>query len=376
MQKMIPNKSNATCAQPGPAANTSTAPVSVVIPTYNGADYLKRTLQSVEQQTAWPLEIIVVDDHSTDETVAIAEEFSQSTSLKLKVLHTEQNSGSPARPMNIGVQAASGPLIAVLDQDDIWLPGKLQQQSKVLMQDKTLSFACSLFGYIRPAGSDTTNAARTIKRLKPALTALPDHYTCPGPTAFDLLVKWENFIGGFPGFLFRRQDWQERGGFDESLKVAADFDFLFYLCSRGSMAVLPEVHYLRREHDNNVTHREAPRLLDVITILLRHITPAAFSDRYEYRQTLGWKILRLSEFLAYSGHLLQAAAMLRSFYRVRRSRWDWLNMPAAYGHLPLTRPLGPLLHFQQLRKVDREEAEAAVTRVKSLLNQSSLFAQR
>lgn len=97
--------------------------VSVIIPTYNRADKLKRCLQSLVSQTFKNFEVIVCDDGSTDETVGIVKEFS--TQLNL-IYDYDTNFGGPARPRNRGLFLAKGEFIAFLDSDDWWYPKKLE----------------------------------------------------------------------------------------------------------------------------------------------------------------------------------------------------------------------------------------------------------
>jgi glycosyltransferase involved in cell wall biosynthesis len=100
-----------------------TAPlVSVVIPTYNHANYLVRALQSVLDQTYTNWEVIVVDNHSQDNTDVVIQSFRD---LPIKVLKIH-NDGVIAASRNMGIRAAKGEWIAFLDSDDFWYPGKLE----------------------------------------------------------------------------------------------------------------------------------------------------------------------------------------------------------------------------------------------------------
>jgi len=118
--------------------------VSVIIPTYNREQLLKRAIQSVLNQTFRDFEIIVVDDGSTDNTKEIIDSF---TSDKIKYIY-ESNSGGAARPKNTGIKNAQGKYIAVLDSDDEWLPQKLEKQIELLeiFQDPKLgAVGCDVF---------------------------------------------------------------------------------------------------------------------------------------------------------------------------------------------------------------------------------------
>lgn len=101
--------------------------VSVIIPTYKRTDYLKLTLQSVLNQTFKDFEIIVVDDGTpNDENLFLCQTF-----YKVKYIKIE-NSGGPAKPRNIGIRQAKGKYIAFVDDDDLWLPDKLEKQVAIL----------------------------------------------------------------------------------------------------------------------------------------------------------------------------------------------------------------------------------------------------
>jgi glycosyltransferase involved in cell wall biosynthesis len=96
--------------------------VSVIIPVHNGAQWLPECLESVFNQTYRPLEIIVVDDGSTDDTAAVLHAYEPG----IRVLHQKQGGIGSAR--NHGIRAASGTYLAFLDCDDLWLPQKLRKQ--------------------------------------------------------------------------------------------------------------------------------------------------------------------------------------------------------------------------------------------------------
>jgi teichuronic acid biosynthesis glycosyltransferase TuaG len=105
--------------------------VSVVIPCFNGSRYLSRTIESVLAQTWADLEVIVVDDCSSDDSVEVAQRHGRSDA-RVRVIRRERNAGTPAAPRNDGTAAALGHWVAFLDADDIWHPRKLELQMKVL----------------------------------------------------------------------------------------------------------------------------------------------------------------------------------------------------------------------------------------------------
>jgi glycosyltransferase involved in cell wall biosynthesis len=113
--------------------------VSVVIPTFNGAKHIRQTLDSVLEQSYHPLEIIVVDDGSTDATSDMVSSYAQVTLIK------QPQRGHPAA-RNHGIRAASGAYLSFLDHDDLWHPAKIEEQMECLREDPELDL---VFGHIQ-----------------------------------------------------------------------------------------------------------------------------------------------------------------------------------------------------------------------------------
>jgi len=108
--------------------------VSVIIPTYNHAHFLGRALQSVLNQTYTDLEVIVIDNHSADNTDDVVQRFTDPRITLLKI----HNNGVIAASRNMGIRFAKGEWIAFLDSDDIWYPKKLQHCIQKIKTDYDL----------------------------------------------------------------------------------------------------------------------------------------------------------------------------------------------------------------------------------------------
>ena len=102
--------------------------VSVVIPVFNGAPFVAKAVASVRAQGHGAVEILVVDDGSTDGTQEALKRLEQSDEIRW----FQRNHGGPARSRNYGIEAARGQYIALLDCDDEWLPGKLAAQLAIM----------------------------------------------------------------------------------------------------------------------------------------------------------------------------------------------------------------------------------------------------
>lgn len=134
--------------------------VSVVVPNYNGAAYLRETLASVQAQTYPSWELIVVDDGSTDASADIVRACAARDS-RIRLLALDRNYGRPSIPRNFGIEAASGEFIAFLDADDLWHPQKLEIQL-AFMEASGTRFISSAMRDFRNAESTRALAASTF----------------------------------------------------------------------------------------------------------------------------------------------------------------------------------------------------------------------
>lgn len=178
--------------------------VSVVIPAYNRAATIRRAVASVLAQDYAPLEVIVVDDGSTDRTAAAVEAIGDA-----RVRLVIQGNAGVAAARNRGVAEARGALIAFLDSDDEWLPGKLAAQVALFRRGpRALGLVYTGFEQVGPQGSVTAHAARHR-----------------GWIYRDLLQR--NVVTGCGSTaMFRRSALEMVGGFDPALPANEDYDLV------------------------------------------------------------------------------------------------------------------------------------------------------
>jgi glycosyltransferase involved in cell wall biosynthesis len=120
--------------------------VSVIIPTYNTEKFIGEALNSVFSQSYRPIEVIVVDDGSTDNTEDIVKNYQTSKTSKTNetnLIYIYQENGGRASARNTGIRAARGKYVAFLDSDDLWTPGKVKKQVGIMEENKDIDF---LFG--------------------------------------------------------------------------------------------------------------------------------------------------------------------------------------------------------------------------------------
>jgi teichuronic acid biosynthesis glycosyltransferase TuaG len=115
--------------------------VSIITPCYNAEKTISETIDSIIAQTYTNWELFVIDDCSTDTSAAVVEKYCL-RDCRIKLLKTEEPSGSPAIPRNIGIEASSGRYVAFVDSDDVWLPPKLEEQVR-FMEENDFGFVYS-----------------------------------------------------------------------------------------------------------------------------------------------------------------------------------------------------------------------------------------
>jgi glycosyltransferase involved in cell wall biosynthesis len=251
--------------------------ITVVVPVYNGSKYLADALDSLQVQSCQPSEVVIVDDCSSDASLATVATWSARNSPRfpLRVLSTERNSGSPARPLNIGIGAAWEDLIAVLEQDDVFAPSKLLRCSEMFLKHHELNFVTHGACRHQDRRSFGSIAQRNFERDSYWNSRLQQGnesaFFLESSMAVLLAVRHSMFPTGFPGIVFRKSAWEKTGGLPECHKVATDYAFLLELARGGNGCYLPEKLYQRRSHADCLSHNSSLSFLEVLTILKRQI---------------------------------------------------------------------------------------------------------
>jgi glycosyltransferase involved in cell wall biosynthesis len=134
---------------------------SVVVPCHNAARYLRETLASALAQTHAPLEVLVIDDGSTDDSSAIVAELAGADD-RLRLLRTPVPTGGPSVPRNMGIAAARGQYVALLDADDLWGPDKLARDAAFLARQAVDVLFSGAYTFV-----DTPDVVRSVMPSKP-----------------------------------------------------------------------------------------------------------------------------------------------------------------------------------------------------------------
>lgn len=291
-----------------------TPSVSVVIPARDAEETLANAVRSALGQTHSPLEVIVVDDCSTDRTADIAASFGND---RVRFAKLDVHSGAAAA-RNAGIEIARGEWIAFLDADDEWLPEKLEKQVLLTRPDTTLISCAS--NEFSPEGKDLGD-------------------TCGGLAIATGREAWKSLLAAnfvsTPTVLARRSDLLALEGFDSSLKVGEDQDMWIRLALLGAVDYvfesLARVHVRRQSLS---TPNISDQLGYTIAMIERHV--AALGNRLtgtERRAVLGERYGRLGQATCGRGNYRNGAPIvLRSLffgYRPMQNIWCLVvNLPA------------------------------------------------
>jgi glycosyltransferase involved in cell wall biosynthesis len=215
--------------------------LSVIVPTFNGADYLRQAFESIASENDPNLELLVVDDGSSDGTGLIVDEFVRRMNAKA----WRRPVGNWVANTNYALERASGEWVSFLHQDDFWLPGRLSALRRQLAETPDVALVLHACTFVDPDG----------RELGPWRCPLsPGRTIDPSRTLEHLLVQ--NFIG-IAGALFRRQTALASAGMDDSLWYTADWDLWLKLAAAGDTVYLPRSLASFRVHSHSQTARRS-----------------------------------------------------------------------------------------------------------------------
>lgn len=199
--------------------------VSVIIPTYNRADTVKRSIMSVLDQSYQPIEVIVVDDGSTDHTAEVLASFGEG----IRVIRQENRGPSAAR--NAGVVASVGKIVAFLDSDDTWEADKLERQVRLLERGGREVVCCVCNAEL----ISKDGPWRTSFGVAKVLSHLSEGYWInPAPIIASRFILFNQVVA------IRKEAFQRVGGFKEHMRLLEDHDLAFRLALIGPWAFISD----------------------------------------------------------------------------------------------------------------------------------------
>lgn len=272
------------------SAATPTPQVSVIIPVYNGSRYIVQAVESVLSQTFTDLEIIVVDDGSSDRTHQVLQPYLD----RIRYIYQENQGAAVAR--NRACELARGEFLAFLDADDYFLPKKLEKQIAFFDADPALDMVQTGWFMVDETGRELSAVKPWQQAPKLDLESFI-LYKCVRPSAMMLRRKW----------------WEKLGGFDSNLPPTEDLDLALRLALKGCKAVwLEDIFTCYRQHDSNLMS-SGPKLMKNIQIVMKKffarpdlpqsIRELKNRERYQCLKWLSWRMYR-------DGHLTEMAECL------------------------------------------------------------------
>ena len=220
--------------------------VSVVIPVYNAEKYLRDTLESVLNQTFRDIEILCVDDGSTDRSLEILHDYSQKDS-RIKILYQKVESNGAALARNLGLKSATGEYVIFLDADDLFEPDLIEVSYQAAKEKNADAVTFGASFYHSQTHTDLYDPAWRIDSV------FLENDTID-PMDFPTSL-FQRFKGGAWAYLFRRDYIVERGIFFYPVHVTDDIEFTYtaLACAKRITAVDRRLVHYRRDAVNNQT---------------------------------------------------------------------------------------------------------------------------
>ena len=283
--------------------------VSVIIRTYNRVDLLRAAIESAFAQTFRDFELIVADDGSTDATRDLVAQYADRiTPVWLE--HT----GNQAAVMNAGIRAARGEFIAFLDDDDVWLPEKLQQQIARLDSDRCFGFCYGNARLLSPEGRLSAPALRRDQIVRGSVLRAMVRSMCVQTSTVVIRRAWVDAIGLF----------------DERQRACEEY-FYFLQLARCAWAICePEPVCWIREHPNRLSSLQGLATYQAAIVALEGLLEdrsLPLPVRLEAHRSIARYHTHLAKNLIESGNPHAARDHLQRAlrrYPFHRSTWRWV----------------------------------------------------
>jgi glycosyltransferase involved in cell wall biosynthesis len=238
--------------------------VSVIIPCYNGETYLGEAITSALVQTYRNVEVLVIDDGSTDRSPAIAQKF------PVRYIRQENRGLTPTR--NRGIRESRGSFIVFLDADDRLRPDAIEAGMRVFAENADCAMTVGDHLFVSENGS---HLADSQKR-------------CLTEAHYEALLR-SNFIEMISSVLFRKSVLERVGGFDVSLRVAEDYDLYLRISRDHPICCHPAVIAEYRLHQTNASHNSELMLVKTLYVLQSQAQYARRNPRHLFAYLAGVK---------------------------------------------------------------------------------------
>jgi glycosyltransferase involved in cell wall biosynthesis len=307
---------------------------SVVIPAYNAEPFIERTLRSALRQTHTNLEVIVVDDGSTDKTRAIAEAVATEDD-RVRIISVPN--GGVAKARNIGIAGAKGEFVAFLDADDLWHPTKIELQVAALSRSIGDYQPAAVYTFSRTIDTEDRVTGSGNRILLRGYSFARHLYAKPVGNGSSILVRREAAIaaGGFD------PTWAARG-----IGGCEDLDFELRIAAKYTITAIGLYLVGYRQYPGNMSSNSLAMALGAISTVARHIELCPELPDWAVRGARA----SISEYAL--ARLLGARhrkLLLQELARLFRTDFD---RGLKFAALICTRKLGSLLSTVPIRRPD------------------------
>lgn len=277
-------------------ATTAEPTVSVIIPTYNCDRYIIQAVESVLQQQDCSYEVIVIDDGSTDNT----KEALKPLSNFIRYIYQENQGVAAAR--NHGIAVANGELIAFLDADDYFLPGKIAAQAAIFAKRPDLGIVHSGWQRVDSQGNKLMDVRpwESVPQLD--------------------LENWLRWKPVLPSAMMFRREWLEYvGGFDPRFPPAEDTDLVFRLALKGCQSAwLRQIVVCYRQHEQSAMNQGLPQARSLTAVIDNFFEQPNLPEKVrlmEYSVRYG-TLVWIAWYLYYTNHPAETVEYLKK-------AWDY-----------------------------------------------------
>lgn len=226
--------------------------VSIVMAVYNGEEFLKEALDSALDQTHTNIEMIVVNDGSTDGTKKILDNIDDT---RVRIIHLEKNQGA-ANALNVGISQARGKWIAIQDADDNSYPTRIEEQVKYIVKHPELAGVGTFIECIGGGLGVSGGMLRGVEKNRNSFISREE-------------IK-ENIYWGCPlthsSVMFSKDIFQKVGGYNTEFKIAYDYDLWLRMLENGAIENVPKVLLQYRIHKKSLSHRDSVTTVNEIQI--------------------------------------------------------------------------------------------------------------
>ncbi|MCB0170098.1 MAG: glycosyltransferase [Anaerolineae bacterium] len=259
--------------------------ISVIIPSYNHANFINEAIQSVLSQSISDLELIIVDDGSSDDSLNVLKTINDS---RVRII-TQQNQGAHAA-INRGITESTGQYLAILNSDDVYHSLRLEKLLNLLETKQEVGLVSSHIKIIDQNGTEK-GIKKGYETLSPWTLSAPRKSFRAGQELKAVLLT-ENYLATTSNFIFERKIFEQIGAF-LPLRYTHDWDFALRVAEVKQIALLPEVLLNYRVHGSNtIRENKAAMIFEICWCLAVHL-PRHTSAAWFLAQPLDIRIEQL-----------------------------------------------------------------------------------